>query len=200
MSEFRKPGGFGGNRNKPDFNGGGNRSGFGGRPEFKRHDSRDQERSQMHTATCDECHKQCEVPFRPTGEKPVYCRECFAKRRESSPESFPKREHSNRDFPRRDFSPSPAPHAQAQDKRIDDLKRQLDAVNSKVDLLLQIVRGDAPAAPKQPEKKVEPKSAPVVKADVVVKKAVMSPKKEEKKASKAEKKVGVQKKAVKKKK
>ncbi|MFA5364313.1 MAG: CxxC-x17-CxxC domain-containing protein [Candidatus Bathyarchaeia archaeon] len=35
----------------------------------------------MHKATCAECKKECEVPFKPNGTKPVYCRECFAKRR-----------------------------------------------------------------------------------------------------------------------
>ncbi|MBU4314820.1 hypothetical protein KJ673_00240 [Patescibacteria group bacterium] len=33
----------------------------------------------MYEAVCDKCHKTCEVPFRPTGEKPVFCSECFTK-------------------------------------------------------------------------------------------------------------------------
>jgi len=36
---------------------------------------------EMHKATCDECKKECEVPFKPTGDKPVYCKECYAERR-----------------------------------------------------------------------------------------------------------------------
>jgi CxxC-x17-CxxC domain-containing protein len=32
---------------------------------------------QMHDVTCDKCGKQTRVPFRPTGKKPVYCKECF---------------------------------------------------------------------------------------------------------------------------
>ena len=35
---------------------------------------------EMHKAVCDECKKDCEVPFKPTGDKPVYCKECHAKR------------------------------------------------------------------------------------------------------------------------
>lgn len=31
----------------------------------------------MHKATCAGCGKICEVPFRPTGSKPVFCRDCF---------------------------------------------------------------------------------------------------------------------------
>jgi len=30
-------------------------------------------------AICAECHKECEVPFRPTGNRPVYCRDCFSR-------------------------------------------------------------------------------------------------------------------------
>jgi CxxC-x17-CxxC domain-containing protein len=35
-------------------------------------------RAMMHQTTCDKCGRSCEVPFQPTGEKPVYCNECFA--------------------------------------------------------------------------------------------------------------------------
>jgi CxxC-x17-CxxC domain-containing protein len=51
------------------FNDGG-RGGFGGgggRP------------MEFHKATCSECKKECEVPFKPTEGKPVYCKECYAK-------------------------------------------------------------------------------------------------------------------------
>lgn len=48
---------------------------FGGRDSgrFSRGDSR----PEMHQATCAECNSKCEVPFRPTGEKPVFCSDCF---------------------------------------------------------------------------------------------------------------------------
>lgn len=35
----------------------------------------------MYKAVCADCHKDCEVPFKPSGERPVYCKECFAKRK-----------------------------------------------------------------------------------------------------------------------
>ena len=46
-----------------------------------RKDFGSREPRKMHKATCSECGKECEVPFKPTEGKPVYCRECFAKRR-----------------------------------------------------------------------------------------------------------------------
>jgi len=49
---------------------------FGGRDNRGR-SSFDEKR--MFSATCDNCGNNCEVPFRPTGDKPVYCSECFGK-------------------------------------------------------------------------------------------------------------------------
>jgi len=36
---------------------------------------------QMHKAVCAECQKDCEVPFKPSGDRPVYCRECHQAKR-----------------------------------------------------------------------------------------------------------------------
>ena len=62
---------FGGRDSGGDRGGfGGNRGGFGG--------SRGGDR-QMFSAICDKCGAECQVPFRPSGEKPVYCSNCFEK-------------------------------------------------------------------------------------------------------------------------
>jgi len=37
---------------------------------------------QMYKATCAECKKECEVPFKPSGDRPVYCKDCFSKRKD----------------------------------------------------------------------------------------------------------------------
>ena len=65
---FQQGGGFGGGGG--GF-GGGSSGGFRDRPR------------EMHKTTCSECKKECEVPFKPSGDRPVYCRECFAKRKQS---------------------------------------------------------------------------------------------------------------------
>jgi len=36
---------------------------------------------EMHKATCSDCGKECEVPFKPTEGRPVYCQDCFKKHR-----------------------------------------------------------------------------------------------------------------------
>ena len=40
---------------------------------------------QLFPAVCSNCGKETEVPFQPSGDKPVYCRECFQARRAASP-------------------------------------------------------------------------------------------------------------------
>lgn len=36
---------------------------------------------EMHKVTCSDCGTETEVPFRPDGTRPVYCRECYQKHR-----------------------------------------------------------------------------------------------------------------------
>jgi CxxC-x17-CxxC domain-containing protein len=36
----------------------------------------DRER-EMFTATCGDCGNECQIPFKPKDDRPVYCRECF---------------------------------------------------------------------------------------------------------------------------
>jgi CxxC-x17-CxxC domain-containing protein len=50
----------------------------------------------LHKAICADCQKDCEIPFKPTGERPVYCKACFSKRKAGG--------HS----PRTDISSAPA--------------------------------------------------------------------------------------------
>jgi len=50
---------------------GGNRGGGGFRPSSGPRE--------MHKATCADCKQETEVPFVPSGDRPVYCRECYQK-------------------------------------------------------------------------------------------------------------------------
>jgi CxxC-x17-CxxC domain-containing protein len=34
---------------------------------------------EMSKATCSDCGNECEVPFKPTEGKPVYCKDCYRK-------------------------------------------------------------------------------------------------------------------------
>jgi len=66
MTYFNRGGNGGGGFR--DNRGGGGRPSFGGG---------DRDRSQMFQTVCSECGRDCEVPFRPNGSKPVFCSSCF---------------------------------------------------------------------------------------------------------------------------
>ncbi|HUC94931.1 MAG TPA: CxxC-x17-CxxC domain-containing protein [Candidatus Saccharimonadales bacterium] len=77
-----------GDFNRDDNRSGGYRGGFGrggGRGGFSRGGGSsfgrggDRGDRQMFDATCSNCGKPCQVPFRPTNGKPVYCSDCFEK-------------------------------------------------------------------------------------------------------------------------
>ena len=68
-------GGGGRDFERRDF-GGGDR---GGRRSYGDRDYSERPPMQMHETVCSECGKDCEVPFKPSGDKPVYCTECFDK-------------------------------------------------------------------------------------------------------------------------
>jgi DNA-directed RNA polymerase len=57
------------------FEGNGGRR-FGGNGGFRSNNFGPRE---MHKAVCSDCKKECEVPFKPTEGKPVYCRDCYPK-------------------------------------------------------------------------------------------------------------------------
>src|SRR3989338_950198 len=73
-----------GNFGRGGFNrSGGRDSGRFGKRDSGRFDRRSSSRSRgsedrtMHEAICGKCGSECEVPFRPTEGKPVYCSDCF---------------------------------------------------------------------------------------------------------------------------
>jgi len=35
----------------------------------------------MHKAICADCKKECSIPFKPSGDRPVYCQDCFSRRK-----------------------------------------------------------------------------------------------------------------------
>lgn len=73
--------GFNNSGSRGGFRSGGNRGGG-----FRR--SFDGPR-EMHKIKCSECGKDAEVPFKPRNDAPVYCRECFFKKKGITPRSEP---------------------------------------------------------------------------------------------------------------
>jgi len=67
----------GGGRSFGGGGGGGGRGGFGGRSGGGGGRGFSSGPRQMFPATCASCGQQTEVPFKPSGTRPVYCRDCF---------------------------------------------------------------------------------------------------------------------------
>ncbi|GMU84150.1 MAG: hypothetical protein AMXMBFR47_40200 [Planctomycetota bacterium] len=70
----RREGGGGGRGGYGGGGGGGGRGGYGGGG------GRGGPPKQLYPAVCAECGKTTEVPFKPSGNRPVYCRDCFKAR------------------------------------------------------------------------------------------------------------------------
>lgn len=92
MGSYNRDNKGGGYQSRSKF--GSNRGGFRsrGRSSF----GSDRGSKEMFSTTCSNCGKPCEVPFRPTNGKPVYCSDCFEKMggRDSQPR-FEKPERSS---------------------------------------------------------------------------------------------------------
>lgn len=58
------------------------RKGFQSRDRgFSRERDSGGEPKEMYKTKCSECDMETEVPFKPDPDRPVYCRECYAKRK-----------------------------------------------------------------------------------------------------------------------
>ncbi|MFH0815154.1 MAG: CxxC-x17-CxxC domain-containing protein [Candidatus Falkowbacteria bacterium] len=141
MGSFNKFGG--GGRGGKSFGGGGRdfggRSGgksFGGGRDF----GGNREDRPMFPAVCEKCGQSCEVPFRPTGDRPVFCSSCFKAQGSGSdyaPKSFgggssyaPKSFGSDRGGFKREATPSAG---------VGISKGQVDLIISKLDKILSIL-------------------------------------------------------------
>ena len=99
------------------FGGGGRSFGGGGRGFDRGGGDRP-----MYSAICSNCGKECQIPFRPTQGKPVYCSDCFEKmggRRSDSPRPE-----------RGDFRPQPP---------VSNNNTQLEALNAKLDRIIGLL-------------------------------------------------------------
>ncbi len=99
-------------------------------------------RREMHKAVCDECGNSCEVPFRPSGDKPIYCSNCFEEKgggrtnrpsqRGSGRAGFEKRDNTNK-----------------------QLLEQVTSLNAKLDRIISVLEGSSEKKPVSKKLKVK---------------------------------------------
>lgn len=103
----------------------------------------------MFSAICDNCGNACEVPFRPTGEKPVFCSNCFAKNEGGAPSHVKKSDSS----------------------RSESYDKQFKMLNEKLDQILRQISN-----PSKSKVAVEMSATPLAKTEVKIKKAKVAKK------------------------
>lgn len=167
-----------GNFNRDDRRGGG-RSFDRPRRDFGNDRGRPQDR-QMHQAVCDSCGKNCEVPFKPNGSRPIYCSDCFEKNgggaRKSGGDDRGGRRQS---FGNRNDRPNRGSDQPQSNARFDELNAKLDKI---LGLLSSAPTAQASNPEPQNEEVITEDAAPVKKKKVkkpVVAKEVEVPLQEE---------------------
>jgi len=115
--------------------GGGGRS-FGG--------GRDSGRPQMHDAVCDNCGKDCQVPFKPTSGKPIFCSDCFDQKGGRDNDRSGQRDSGRRNSGDRDRGGS-------------QLAEKIDTLNTKLDTIIDLLSPDKKS--KKPKSKREDETA-----------------------------------------
>lgn len=162
-----------------NFQGGGNRGGGfrGGNGGGFRGGNSGGRNMTIHKAICDECHKSCEVPFRPSGDKPIYCNECFSTKKgddNRGGDRGPRRNFgdrvANKNFGNKGNQSFSKPTSVPAN---DGVSKQLNEMNSKLDRLLSAIEKlttpkaevKVPATVKKEVKKVVPKK-PAVKSSI----------------------------------
>jgi CxxC-x17-CxxC domain-containing protein len=80
-------------------------------------------KQEMFRVVCASCGEKCEVPFRPTDDRPVYCRDCYKKQNSS-------RHAQDRDAKRSYSNSSGSSSAELAD------------INAKLDKILNILEGE----------------------------------------------------------
>ena len=94
---------------------------------------RDSRRPSLHDAVCDKCGKDCQVPFRPSGDKPIYCSDCFEKKGGgASNRSTGRRSFGDRDARR----PSPG---NIDNRSISQLVEKIEMVNNKLNTIIDLL-------------------------------------------------------------
>lgn len=99
---------------------------------------------ELFSAICGKCGKECKVPFRPSGDKPVFCSDCFGRKHSDEQRGGGRERHAARNeapAARKEiFTPS-------RDSDQAELKRQIASLESKLNRVLHLLSPEpAPAA------------------------------------------------------
>jgi CxxC-x17-CxxC domain-containing protein len=194
-----------------NFNGGGFKKGapkFGGKKKFRDDKkyggtrSRDSRTagpaSEMFSTTCSDCGKTCQVPFKPSDAKPVYCSACFGMKKSANEQRGSEQRGGRPE--KKSYENKPVQQSTTRgvgNDVITDLKRQITGLEVKLNRILDLINPPLPAKKavvESPKPEVKPKKVAAKKAPAKkVAKKVASKATPKKAAVKATKKVAIKK-------
>jgi CxxC-x17-CxxC domain-containing protein len=95
----------------------------------------------VHETVCDKCGVKCDVPFKPTNNKPIYCRSCYRQINSGSSVSSDR----NNDRPNSSKSEFREPRSNSFENMalLDaqaDLKREIEKINQKLDKIMKTLK------------------------------------------------------------
>lgn len=144
---------------------------------YTKHDDRDSSRgSSLHKAVCHTCGKECEVPFRPNGKKPVFCSICFDKQGNTGSGKFGQKNYDRPRFEERRRPEFERKNDGGDNRSMEHLKEQMSQLHGKLDRILQAL--ETRTERKETEVSFD---EPEVKAPFKMKKKVVGTKKSAKK-------------------
>ena len=100
-------------------------------------DGRDSGRPSLHDAVCDECGKDCQVPFRPSGDKPIYCSDCFEKKGGRDSNRSSRGGYRRRNFGDRGSGRSS--QGNTSDRSTSQLIEKIEVLNTKLETIINLL-------------------------------------------------------------
>jgi len=118
----------------------------------------DSRKFSLHDAVCDKCGKNCQVPFRPSGDRPIFCSECFERKdgggdrnRFNRNDSRGGRNSDNRGANR------PPQQSNMADQAISRLVEKIATLNTRLDTIIDLLSSTRQKKLDSTEKKTEKK-------------------------------------------
>lgn len=107
------------------------------KPKFSPQGAGDYVKPELFPATCNNCGNACEVPFKPNGRKPVYCRDCFKKDESAAP-----RFDDKKPFKKFDRPAYGATRPSYQAPISTNYDEQFEAINQKLDEIIALLASE----------------------------------------------------------
>lgn len=122
---------------------------------------------EMFKAVCSNCGKDCEVPFKPNGSKPVLCSDCFRNAGGNAGRSDDRGPRQSFGAPRPSFGGDRRDSGPREDK--------FEALNAKLDKILELLGSNSAPKSSKPARKAEPVVEEVEITDVAPEEKMVEP-------------------------